>query len=164
MYKGRSASMQRGAGYRKTEQVDMAVLYAEMPPALTKNERTHFELGNKDATTFVDRIRPSILDLVKAGFRKPRDVSRLLNKQRVTTARGAQWTPRLAWFLLCLIFDGQLPRQMPQSGSRLIVPKPVNRRNPLPDPTPSSRQSQPLTDEEVARRLANLGRVVRPKK
>ena len=79
MYKSRSQSMQRGAARRDRETVDLNKLYKERPPALTRRERSHFEFGSIGLSTFISRLSPIVRELSRAGFRKPKDVARLLN-------------------------------------------------------------------------------------
>jgi hypothetical protein len=102
MYKSRSRSMQRGSNYRDQEKVALGALYRDHPPVLTRQERSNFEFGAIELKGFIVELAPVVRQLSKAGFRKPKDVARLLNKKSVLTASGARWTPRLAYFLLAL--------------------------------------------------------------
>jgi hypothetical protein len=164
MYKSRSRSMQRGSSHRDQEKVELGELYKHHPPALTRQERSNFEFGAIVLQKFIAELAPVVRQLSKAGFRKPKDVARLLNKKAVFTASGAHWTPRLAYFLLSFVFDGEVQRQTEQSGQRLKVPKRIrsdvkSSTNALDRAsTPAARQT-PLTTSELARRLRALGRV-----
>jgi hypothetical protein len=162
MYKSRSRSMQRGAHYRTRESVGLQALYKEHPPALTRQERLHFEFGAVYLDSFIARLSPIVRQLSAAGFRKPKDVARLLNKRRIFTASGAHWNPRLAWFLLNLIFDRQVPRQTGQAGKPLKV-SPGIRKSDRTDSPPNKSlpptRSAPLTEAEILRRLEVLGHV-----
>src|SRR5262245_28224443 len=100
MYKGRSQSMQRGAHHRDRTVMSKEDFYKGIKIVLTKAERAHFEVGSSDKFALLDRVEPAVRTFARNGFRKPKDVARLLNKAGVTTACGAKWTPRLAWFLL----------------------------------------------------------------
>ena len=96
--------MQRGSSYRDQEKVELGELYRDHPPALTRLERSNFEFGAIGLQRFIVELAPVVRQLSKAGFRKPKDVARLLNKKAVLTASGARWTPRfgLLSLKLCL--------------------------------------------------------------
>jgi hypothetical protein len=163
MYKGKSESMQRGTHHRDREVVDLKALYGKRPPTLTKAEKAHFDFGSNDLSTFIERVSPTVRTLSKGKVRKPAEVSHALNKMQIRTAAGGTWNARLAWFLLSFVFEGQVPRQTEQAGRLLKV---TNRPPKPPDIHPiatpgirSYRRSSPLTKEEIAGRLAVLGRV-----
>lgn len=99
MYKSRSRSVQNGAGYKDREKVDLAELYKERPPALTRRERTQFEFGSMDLSRFIAKLSPIVRELGRGGFRKPKDVARQLNNLGVKTATGEPWSPRLVFFV-----------------------------------------------------------------
>jgi hypothetical protein len=86
MYKSRSRSMQRGSSYRDQDKVELGKLYRDHPPALTRQERSNFEFGAIGLERFIVELAPVVCQLSKAGFRKPKDVARLLNKKAVFTA------------------------------------------------------------------------------
>ena len=102
MYKTRSESMQRGAGRRDREVLSKQDFHKGIKIVLTKAERAHFEIGSNNKFALLNRVEPLVRSFARNGFRKPKDAARLLNKVGVTTARGAKWTPRLAWFLLAI--------------------------------------------------------------
>jgi hypothetical protein len=157
MYKSRSASMQRSAG-KRDRTVNAADAYSkETPPILTKNERLHFGLGDEDKNSFLEQVRPLVRSYAKNGFRKPLDVSRLMNKAHVTTACGSKWTRRLVWFLLYFLFEEtkQVKSKISSETRRPTSNKPRQTMS-MPNNT-----RPPLTAEEVAKRLAALGRIVR---
>ena len=91
--------------------------YEQTKIVLTKEELAHFNFGSTDKISFLDQLRPVIRRYAKNGFRKPSDVSRLLNKAGVTTACGARWTPRLAWFLLRFLFQEEEGRPTAKSAA-----------------------------------------------
>ncbi len=72
---------------------------------LTDRERRHFCFGAMTKERFLTKLIPIIGAAAREGIRKPREVSRLLNKENITTATGEPWTPRLTWCLLRLIFE-----------------------------------------------------------
>jgi hypothetical protein len=172
MYKGRSASMQRGASSRDREVMSKEDFYKGIKIVLTKAERVHFEMGSNDKFTLLDKVEPAVRSYARNGFRRPKDVARLLNKAGVTTACGAKWTPRLAWFLLGFLFDEDTRRKRlarsrkMASEAQLTEPSSGARRKgpAAPRKQPMIIAANPLTNEEIARRLAVLGRVRGPNK
>jgi hypothetical protein len=169
MYKTRSRSMQNGSHHYDRESIDLGELYKEHPPALTKEERAQFEFGAVNLKSFISRLSPVVRELSKAGFRKPKDVARLLNKKGIYTATGAPWTPRLAYFLLSLVFDGKVAREM-QSGATLQIPKDIGAYKPSSSTPPKSsnrkaswspKGTSALTTNEIANRLEALRRAKR---
>ncbi len=100
--------MQRGAYVRERRPMSKEEFYAGYNITLTKAEWLHFSPG------LVSRLRPVVREFAKNGFRKPRDVSRLLNKFEITTACGCPWTPRLAYFLLGRMFGDTGPSEKPR--------------------------------------------------
>jgi hypothetical protein len=152
MYKSRSSSMQRGS--HKHDRGAATPAYSkETPPRLTDDERIHFGPGDDMESSFVARLKPAVRAYAKNGFRKPSDVSRLLNKANIATACGAKWTPRLAWFLLGFLFQAPTKSTSKHhSKQRRLASDLVVTKN-----TPTKGRS-PLTAEEKARRLAVLRR------
>ncbi len=110
MYKARSQSAQRGSWYRDATGWTHYDLkrFAELP--LASDEACNFHCGAMTPEKFAAKLRPIVVDLCRNGFRKPADVAKLLNRRAMKTANGGKWTPRYAWFLLNLIYEGKLPR------------------------------------------------------
>jgi hypothetical protein len=142
MYKGRSQSQQRGAHYRDTEPLGPIVEKS----VLSHAEEVHFAVGTSRHDEWLDSVEPMVRAFARNGFRKPVDVSRLLNKQQVRTAAGQPWTPRLAWFLLGYLYSDE--RKKRRASMRTARPK---RRS---EEKTTARQS--LTKDELARRLRAL--------
>jgi hypothetical protein len=123
MYKSRSASMQRGT-HRHDRDANLEEVYTkEAGPVLSKYERAHFQFGDRDKNSLLEHVGPLVRAYAKDGYRKPRDVSRLLNKDGVTTACGAKWTPRLAWFLLGFLFE-EPNKNKPKNHGVARIPSP----------------------------------------
>jgi len=84
--------------------------YGKIAPKIREEDRAHLGLteaaAEKMATTLTEKVR----GYARAGFRKPADVSRLLNKEGIKTAAGAEWNPRTVYFMLGRIF-GDSPRK-----------------------------------------------------
>ena len=112
---------------------------------MTKKEMAHFHAKQRTVHQLCDDLLPTVRAYAKDGFRKPRQVAEMLNRDGYRTVLGAKWTPRLTHFLLGLMF---LPEQK-QAG-------PSDRPPSKPDASvPSS-----MTTEDIATRLSRLGRVV----
>ncbi|MCZ8133544.1 MAG: hypothetical protein O9248_00725 [Rhodobacteraceae bacterium] len=98
--KSKVRSMQRGAQKRSTEpRITNADLYRQSPPLLTDDELAHFKFGNRSINDFFLGLEDILLACHKSHLAAA-EVSKVLNKKQARTACGAQWTPRLAWFLM----------------------------------------------------------------
>lgn len=159
MHKGRSQSMQRGAGLRSSEPyVSSSDLYAEGAKIkFTDADRVHFEHGARDnAQAWFQRIAGVARACGRNGLGKPKDVARILNEQGLRTIIDDQWTPRLAWFLLNRIYNGSYTAKKPEPGAPKVVsaPRPAqpNPQKPVIVETPARGR---LTKTEIdARRRA----------
>ena len=105
MYKGKAASMQRGAAVRDDARMSREDFNKQTRITLAKDEVGHFQAGQITKEKFLDELRPLIKCMARNRFRKPADVARLLNKWGIKTASGAQWSPRLVWFLLGFLYE-----------------------------------------------------------
>lgn len=106
MYKSKSKAMQRGVNKRgNSKKPGEGEEYQKHPPIMAKSERMHFGVDSDSRKVFIERMRPKIRLLAKSGFRKPADVSKVLNKQKVYTEIGEKWSPRLVWFLLKFLYQ-----------------------------------------------------------
>jgi hypothetical protein len=151
MYKNRSRSQQRGTHYRDDEPLGPIVEKS----VLAKAEEAHFALGTSRHDAWLDSIEPTVRAFARNDFRKPIAVSRLLNKQRIGTAIGQPWTPRLAWFLLGFLFSDE--RQLRKKDLAAM------RRRPPPPPPGRLVRERLLTKVEMERRLEALRRHFKPK-
>ncbi|WP_156379156.1 hypothetical protein [Rhizobium sp. Root149] len=101
--KSQVRSMQRGS-QKRDRTTSKEPDYGKVAPTIRDEDRAHIGLtdaaAEKLATTLTEKIR----GYARAGFRKPADVSRLLNKEAIRTAAGTEWNPRLVYFLLDRIF------------------------------------------------------------
>jgi hypothetical protein len=165
MYKGKAAAMQRGA-----QQSDRSPLTAEeralfKQTKIAKQELCHFAFGAKNREALLDEVDPLVHSFAKAGFRSPKDVSRLLNKNGSTTACGKPWTPQLAWFLLHFLHERRQQRAKEQvSKLRTMGVNRVRQRLTTQGAEqvhkmPAANLQTPLTHEELTRRLSALGRI-----
>ena len=124
MQKVKSASMQRGAANRDpSDRISREHYYEQTSIALSSAERAHFAFGATTMELLLERLRPRVRLMAQNRFRKPRDVSRLLNKEGLRTACGEKWTPRLVAFLLRLMFEkAERPRsELGLTGMRLKI-------------------------------------------
>ena len=161
--------MQRGAVVRDRTYMSKAEFYSGTKIELTEAEVKHFHFGTNDVATFVDRMEPTIRLYAKSGFRKPADVSRLLNKENKRTACGEAWSPRLAWFLLKLLFDSDAKpkHQLAQKTEIAEPPRKTHILRSLAEQpenaslTAAKSSENHLTADEIAKRLSSLGRIVR---
>ncbi|WP_240230046.1 hypothetical protein [Devosia lacusdianchii] len=112
---------------------------------MTKKEMAHFHARHRTVQQLCDDLLPTVRSYAKDGFRKPRQVAEMLNRDGHRTVLGARWTPRLTHFLLGLMF---LPEQ--------------NQARPSGRPSSKPDASEPssMTTESIAERLSRLGRVV----
>jgi hypothetical protein len=130
MYKGKSASMQRGALVRNSSpRMTRREEYSQTKIVLTDAEHCHFSFGSVQEHHLLAELRPVVKAFARGGIRKPHDVARALNKAGKRTACGEHWTPRLVWFLLSKMFVPGAAR------------KPGNRGANRPDRPPSARIS-----------------------
>jgi hypothetical protein len=166
MHKTRSANMQRGLRNLalKAEGPTASEDHLPRPKSSTedrdkskrliaKQELDHFSFGAVQRDQFLASLEPVVRNFAENGFKHPKDVSRLLNKNGLKTACGEAWTPRLAFFLLGFLFD---PARRATSRP---APRPVTRFNGKPTKAIEARAPAPLTREELTRRLSAIGRV-----
>lgn len=118
---------------------------------LTSGEMKHFHSAQINVAELCSRLEPTIKAYARQGTRKPRDVAPRLNQDGHRTAIGSQWTPRLVFFLLKLIFNNppEPERQSHRHNSSTTTASPLTHAT--------------FTKDEIARRLEALGRVsIRP--
>lgn len=117
---------------------------------VTEAELVHFSFGERSKDRVLDDLEPIVWKLAENGFRKPTDVARLLNKQGIKTVCGELWTSQLARLLLDFLYDGRRRRK--------AAARPAPPRGPVAAPITSD---EPLSTEEIIRRLSGLGRIAR---
>lgn len=116
---------------------------------MTKKEMAHFHSKHRTVQQLCGQLLPTVRAYAKDGFRKPKQVAEMLNRDGHRTVLGSRWTARLTYFLLGLMF---LPTEKP--GAESSRPAPTRGRNPAPE------QSATMTANDMATRLSRLGRVV----
>lgn len=169
--------MQRGAHKRDRAPLSKESDYGKLPPNIREEDRAHLGLteaaAEKMATTLTEKIR----GYARAGFRKPADVSKLLNKEGIKTAAGSEWNSRIVYFLLGRIFGDtpRKPKETPQTTSKLpdqnrfeaarqkvrkreaaATVKPKRERAPKVIKVRTPSVPVPLTSNEMAARLKAL--------
>lgn len=151
--------------------------YGKLPPKIREEDRAHLGLTEAAAEKMATTLTEKIKGYARAGFRKPADVSRLLNKEGIKTAAGTEWNPRIVYFLLGRIFGGspRKPKTTPQTTSKLpeqnrfeAARQKVRKQNaavsekPKPERLPKTIKMRapsapvPLTADEMAARLKAL--------
>lgn len=145
MYKATSATMQRialgseGSSHRRLPRPSGPI---------TQDEQQEFGTPGLVRDEFLDDLMPVIRRLRQKGHLSTKALSLELNSAGCRTALGRRWSPRLVGFLL-----GFLTRRRKREAKG---------RQRFRRPERSSAVScSPLTKEEIARRLAALGRVGR---
>lgn len=152
MYKSRSKSMQRGADYHSNRSGPHEPI-PPIVPVMRDQEKLHFGIGDDGIAAFVEKLRPIVISLARGGYRKPRDVSRLLNKNGIKTFAGHNWNPRLASFLLSFMFDEKFAKKKPLKAPRKPAPATPVRQSTAGR---SSMSRTPLSKNEIERRAAAL--------
>ena len=159
MHKRRSASYQRGMGKSDSPPLTEADRAKFKKTRISSEEISHFSIGDRTRDLLLDELEPHLRVFAVNGFKSPKDVSRLLNKAGVKTARGEPWTPQLVWFLLEMLFQRRQKRRLAKAAAP-VHPKP--KVTPMPVRRDANQQDRvPLTAEEMARRLSVLGRITK---
>lgn len=153
---------------------------------LMPSEKRHFWLKSGGNAKVSGELHSILEDLAKKGIVGPKLVSHYLNARGSVTADGSPWTPRLAFFLICLSGVSQekpLKQKKETTGGKVQTSRrsqPHVRSKKLPRSS-SSQPSQPASQpenkipkrrsapepqlstdvDEWARMLSRLGRVSR---
>ncbi|MBR0679448.1 hypothetical protein GXW74_03030 [Roseomonas eburnea] len=108
MLKSKSKSMQRGTYYNDEEKISKQEFYESTQQTLSKSEIDHFQFGDTKRVEFLNKMRPHIQQLSRIRIRKPAEVAKNLNRKRLFTACGQEWSPRLVAFLLSFLFSSDI--------------------------------------------------------
>lgn len=125
--KSQVRSMQRGAQKRDRGPIEKGSDYEGKPPTLRVEDRAHLGLTDEAFDRLAASLKQKVIGYASGGFRKPADVSRLLNKEEIRTLSGSDWNPRLVYFLLSRIF-GDRPRGGKDRTARTSPPPPDQNR------------------------------------
>jgi hypothetical protein len=149
--KSKVASMQRGAQRRNRTSREATPDYQNFDPIMRTVDEAQLGMSYQIRETLKEKLKPILRSYQGAGFRKPHDICRLLNKSGARTATGDQWTPRLVWFLLKSI---STPRN---ATSKRVVTKFESALIKRDDMLATVKTYiGNLTDEELERRLVAL--------
>jgi hypothetical protein len=113
--------MQRGAQKRDREPMITGSDYVGMPPSLRAEDRAHLGLTDEAFDKLAATLKQKVIGYARVGFRKPADVTRLLNREKIRTLSGSDWNPRLVHFLLSRIY-GDRPREEKEPTVKTILP------------------------------------------
>jgi hypothetical protein len=113
---------------------------------LLTEEMDHFGRNADTVGKFLQKFDPIIRQYAREGTRKPRAVADRLRAEGRRTMAGAHWTPRLAFFLLKLVFN--------EKSSKQASHKTANSTQPA---------AAPATDSWIEK-LARLGKVTSSRK
>jgi hypothetical protein len=109
--------------------------------------------------TLITRIQPQINRLKARGITDPGEISRKLNEAKLYAANGSKWT-RLAIEILLDLKEHGINSDM---GVQAVLDSATHQSNKKPSPpVPGGKaptSSAPLNRDEIARRLAALGRI-----
>jgi len=150
--KSKVRSMQRGTLQRERAPQDKTPDYANFDPIMSYAEGLHFGSEAAQRDDFLAKIDLVVRGFVKAGFSRPADLSRLLNKRHIRTLVGDQWSPRLCSFL-----KKELTRYRQRETDRAFVRKAADERH-RAELEKTRRRANPtnLSDAELQRRMAAL--------
>ncbi len=172
MYKSKSKSMQRGAYLSDREPHPVESTYHIKDPHIRDDDLSYFG-GLERFVELAHELRPTVLAFAKNGFKRPSQVTTLLNKQGIRTPSGDFWTRRLVWFLLGEIYKDSPKRKKPDIKPISVIERP--RRSALmkydPQVTayleqlqgePKPRKIKGFTAEEVEQNRKKANIVIEP--
>lgn len=156
--KSQVRSMQRGAAKRDRAPTSKCPDYGGKAPTLRLEDRGHLGLTEEAFDRIAGALKEKVLGYARAGFRKPADVSRLLNKENLRTPGGTEWNPRLVHFLLGRIYGDRAEKLKPRRAtSTLRVGRPeaasIKQKLAVKIEVIPQAGVVPLSSDEMARRL-----------
>lgn len=155
--KSQVRSMQRGAAKRDRAPTSKCPDYGGKAPTLRLEDRGHLGLTEEAFDRLAGALKEKVLGYARAGFRKPADVSRLLNKEKVRTPGGTEWNPRLVHFLLSRIYGDRAEKSKPKGAATTSLPgrpeaTPLEQKPGKKVKIRSQGNAVPLSSDEMARR------------
>jgi hypothetical protein len=117
---------------------------------LTEGEVAHFGADPTTLSKLLERYAPLIKRYAREGTRKPADVATRLRAEGYRTMAKGEWSTRLSFFLLKLLFDDPAPQQ-----ANIREPSTSRSTSTRPPMAPSN------SEEDIATKLSRLGRVTR---
>ena len=97
--KARVRSMQRGASRRDRTPRSEIPDYENFKPQLRPEDAACLGVSTGKFQIVLDRTGERVAGYMRAGYRRPQEIAKLLNRAKIRTAQSTEWTPRLVWFL-----------------------------------------------------------------
>ena len=130
---------------------------------MTQGESKHFHAPQMHTKKLTEKYTEILSTLSKRNIIGPEMVTHYLNALGHTTAIGARWTPRLAYFLICRI-GAPIERAQNAMSQRAPGKSQVHRHR-QPKQFHQKMQDhfgdEPLGIDDLMRKLSRLGRVSR---
>lgn len=139
----------------------------DSPHEMLPSESRHFHYGAMSRKDLRDELTPVLEDFSQKGIIGPKLVAHYLNATSRRTACGSTWTPRLAFFLICMLGAPMEKSQRPRKQRRSSPNKKNFRAGPrMQDGKKNTNKKKKKADsqngpEDWASKLSRLGRVVR---
>lgn len=133
------------------------------PDEMTKREFKHFHAPQMHVKAMTERYAEILRSFAKRNIIGPKLVTHYLNTAGHTTAIGSHWTPRLTYFLICLV-DAPMERVQSTMGRKSAGnghSQKRDGRNRLPQETPQQADEEPMGIDDLIRKLSRLGRITR---
>lgn len=133
------------------------------PDEMTKREFKHFHAPQVHVKTMTERYAEILLSFAKRNIIGPKLVTHYLNAAGHTTAIGSRWTPRLTYFLICLV-DAPMERVQSTVSRKSAGNSHSQKRDGrklLPQETPQQADEEPMGIDDLMRKLSRLGRITR---
>lgn len=152
--------MQRGAA-KRDRSYDQSRDYEKMKPVLRPDDLAYLGQTEDRFSSFAAKMIAKVKAYAAGGFKKPAQVSKLLNRELIRTPSGDDWNPRLAHFLLAKVHAlASEARQKkrnappPQPPAPTKAPRPVVVRAYSPGGAPLSSDEMKRRREALAAYLA----------
>jgi len=123
VYKSKLRSMQRGAYLSDREPHPVESTYHIKDPHIRDDDLSYFG-GRERFLELAKEMRPTVLAFARNGFKRPSQVTTLLNKQGIRTPSGDFWTRRLVWFLLGEIYKDSPKPKKPEIEPISVIERP----------------------------------------
>lgn len=145
-----------------SQTVDASVIPTS-PAEMTQGEFKHFHSPQMHVKILTAKYSEVLSSLSKRNIIGPKLVTHYLNAAGHRTAVGSEWTPRLSYFLICLV-DAPLDRVPGTKTQKTLGRRKEHLRGEEKSPYPNSRQrtlDEPMGIDDLMRKLSRIGRVTR---
>lgn len=151
------------AEHDETESVIDVSVVPNSPDEMTQNEFKHFHAPQMHVKKLTAKYTEILSSLSKRNIIGPKLVTHYLNAAGHTTAIGSRWTPRLAYFLICLVGAPTERAQstMSQRASGNSKGQWHGQRKRFNRELQDHATDEPLGIDDLMRKLSRLGRVTR---